>query len=115
MNKGDQKQPKIRSRLVAEDFRTSKEPDLYAGTPPLEYLKLVIAHSVTGGQGKAIMLNDIRRAFLHSPCRSEVYVQQCEEDKRHTHRTSPSVGASSSPCTGPDLRRRIGRRALRAS
>ena len=48
-NKGDKLHLNIRSRLVAKDFKVKGEDALYAGTPPLECLKLVISHAVAGG------------------------------------------------------------------
>ena len=38
VNKGDAKNPKVRSRLVAQDVAVSKQPDLDAATPAIEYI-----------------------------------------------------------------------------
>ena len=38
INKGDKLCPKIRSRLVAQALNRSKLPELFAGTPPLEFI-----------------------------------------------------------------------------
>ena len=78
--KGDIARPQVRCRLVAKDFKTGPDADLYAGTPPLEALKLILSHATTGSTTRRIMTNDVSRAYLHSPCRSEVFVRRVEED-----------------------------------
>ena len=35
VNKGDKQSPKVRSRLVAQEVNTHKQPELFAATPPL--------------------------------------------------------------------------------
>ena len=47
VNKQDETNPKYRSRLVAKQFKTSNEPDLFAATPPLEILKMIISIAAT--------------------------------------------------------------------
>ena len=39
VDKGDDKSPDYRSRLVAKEFNTGQEEGLYASTPPLEALR----------------------------------------------------------------------------
>ena len=52
INKGDALNPEYRPRLVAKDFkRGAKRDDLFAGTPPLETLKLLLRWAVTEGIG----------------------------------------------------------------
>ena len=48
-NKGDSIHPEYRSRIVAKDFRLDKRLDLFAATPPLEALKMLLATAMTGG------------------------------------------------------------------
>jgi hypothetical protein len=52
MNKGDVQNLEYRSRLVAKEINTHKREDLFAATPPLEAMKLLIA-SMTEGIGYA--------------------------------------------------------------
>ena len=66
INKGDQQHPNYRSRLVAREINTHKRDDLFAATPPLEALKLIIAMTATANKGEVIMVNDISRAFFHA-------------------------------------------------
>ena len=78
-NKGDAQRPNVRCRLVAQDFKTEKNDDLFAGTPPLEALKLVLSRAVSGSKTRCVMVNDISRAYLHAPCRGDVFVARCAE------------------------------------
>ena len=43
VNKGNTKTPNARSRIVAKDFKTDARPDLFAATPPLEYLRYLVS------------------------------------------------------------------------
>jgi hypothetical protein len=89
INKGDQRNPKYRSRLVAMEFNVGKREDLFAATPPVEAKKLLMSLAMTEGfgydrQGRTPDLKldfiDVRRAFFHAPCRREVYVELPAED-----------------------------------
>ena len=46
-NKGDDANPKIRSRLVAREIRLKGEEAIFALTPPLESLRMVLSHATT--------------------------------------------------------------------
>jgi hypothetical protein len=50
-NKGDDIHPEYRSRLVAKEIKTDKREDLFASTPPLEALTLLILFAMTEGIG----------------------------------------------------------------
>ena len=81
INKGDQKNPNYRSRLVAREINTCKRDDLFAATPPLEALKVILSMTATSNQGEIVMINDISRAFFHADARRELYVQLPPEDE----------------------------------
>ena len=52
-NKGDLDNPKVRSRLVAQEVAIGKIPELFAATPPIEYLRYLVsccASSQWGGK-----------------------------------------------------------------
>ena len=51
INKGDEDRPEYRSRLVAKELKTDKREDLFAATPPIEALKLLISMAMTEGIG----------------------------------------------------------------
>ncbi len=88
-HKGDSKNPRYRSRLVAKELNLDKREDLFAATPPVEAKKLLLSLAMTAGygydrQGKEMRLKidciDVRRAFFHAKCRREVYVELPAED-----------------------------------
>ena len=91
-NKGDDKAPNIRSRLVAQETRnrsTLGEEDaasVFAATPPLEALKLLFSLTMSGQLGisesarRVLGFYDISRAHFHSPARRELYVVPPKED-----------------------------------
>ena len=62
VNKGSEKDPVYRSRLVAAEVRTEKRDDLYASTPPTEAIRYLTSMAATGNGSKRMMLIDIKRA-----------------------------------------------------
>ena len=84
INKGDDKRPDYRSRLVAKEINTHKRLDLFAATPPLESLRyLTSACARQGEQGRGdirMMFNDVKRAYFFAPATREVYVELPGED-----------------------------------
>ena len=82
INKGDSKNPNYRSRLVAKEFRTTVNPDLYAATPPSECLRLMLSKVASGKrQGITLMYADVSRAYFYARAERPVYVKLPEEDK----------------------------------
>ena len=87
VNKGDQEHPEYRSRLVAKELRTHKDLDLFAATPPLEALKVLLSLAATirpsgnsPAQAQRLDFIDVRRAFFHAMARRRVYVALPTED-----------------------------------
>ena len=86
INKGDQRTPNYRSRLVAKEFNTGAQDGLFAATPPLEALRLLVSDAATtsGPKDKVVMLNDVARAFFEAPMKRLVCVElpreACVED-----------------------------------
>ena len=82
INKGDDIDPKYRSRIVAQEFNNHKRDDLFAATPPLEAIKILLSCAVTQEigykdkvtNGMKIDFIDVRRAYYHADARREVYV-----------------------------------------
>ena len=81
MNKGDTEKPDYRSRMVAREINIHKREDLFAATPPLEALKLILSMTASGNKGEILMVNDVSRAFFHAKATRDVYVQLPDEDK----------------------------------
>ena len=78
-NKGDDITPKIRSRLVAREIRTAGEEAIFAPTPPLESLRMILNHATTNLPGEPrkvwdpnspnrqqISMIDISRAYFNA-------------------------------------------------
>ena len=42
-NKGDSRNPKVRCRLVAQEVAIGKIPELFAATPPIEYIRSLVS------------------------------------------------------------------------
>eukprot|EP00973_Karenia_brevis_P061009 8483342-Karenia_brevis.AAC.1 len=85
VNKQDNVNPKYRSRLVAKQFKTSNEPELYAATPPLEALKIIISRAATKDEKhrrltRKIMVNDVSRAYFYARSDTPTFVEICAED-----------------------------------
>ena len=70
INKGDLQEMNVRSRLVAMEFKDGDDPDLFAGTPPLEALRLLCSMAATtkgeNAKPKAMMINDVKRAYFYA-------------------------------------------------
>ena len=81
VNKMDQDNPMIRSRIVAKEYNDGVDPNMFAATPPIEALRYLLSKAATHGEGKqCIMLNDVSRAFFNAKVTREVYVQLPAED-----------------------------------
>ena len=74
-DKGQPGKPNVRARWVAKEYRDTRETrELYAATPPLEALKVVLSEIATGESGgKVVALVDLRRAYFCAPARSKVF------------------------------------------
>ena len=74
--------------MVAKDFRfrTGYRPELFAATPPLETLKLLLSWTASQADDEidnpmCVLYVDVRRAYFHAPVKQEVYVELPDEDK----------------------------------
>ena len=84
-NKGDSENVNYRSRLVAQEFKTSKEGALFAATPPLESLRVLLSLAASrtdiadkagreGDDRTGIMVIDIKRAHFYTAAQRQVFV-----------------------------------------
>ena len=76
-NKGDTQSPLVRSRYVACEVNTYKDESLFAATPPLEALRLLLSDAAARTQQskpKKLLLIDVKKAHLHADAVREVYV-----------------------------------------
>ena len=83
VNKGDSEDPNYRSRLVGREFNTGVNNALYAATPPLEALRMVVSYAATkvdDGSRRQVMVNDVRRAYVYAKATRDVYIELPQED-----------------------------------
>ena len=80
--------------MVAMEFNLSKDTcgELFAATPPLEALRLIVSESTTGAEDKFVMISDVSRAYMYAKCDRELYVEIPEEDKTEEDRINDNVG-----------------------
>ena len=84
VNKGDVQNPNHRSRLVAKEFASSATEGLFAATPPLETLRVLISEAATvekDKEEKVLMIADISRAFFEAMVVRDICVELPEEGK----------------------------------
>ena len=89
-NKGDDDNPRVRSRLVAREIRTAGQNAIFAPTPPLESLRMVLSWAATnlaGGRQHVreassedrtqVLLIDISRAYFNAKTddKDPIYVE----------------------------------------
>ena len=80
-DKGQPGKPNARARWVAKEYKTHARPELYAPTPPLEALTVVLSEIATGTRrGKIVALVDVRRAYYCAPARRRVFAELPPED-----------------------------------
>ena len=94
-NKGDTTNPNYRSRLVAMEFRRGHQADVFAATPPLESLRLLLSVFCDGVQrGRergiredseerhGILVMDVRRAHFYAAAQRKIFIELPAEDPR---------------------------------
>ena len=96
INKGDKAHPFYRSRLVGKDFNDGAGDGLFASTPPLEALRLLISDVATEDMPgdkieKVIMINDVSRAFFEAPMRRYLRAEIPEEAKSKEDKEDDNV------------------------
>eukprot|EP00972_Heterocapsa_arctica_P029357 4321836-Heterocapsa_arctica.AAC.1 len=80
-NKGTAAEPNIRSRWVAKEFNTGPRPDLFAGTSPLEGVRLVISEAASDHDPSVcIGIFDVRRAYFYAKTKRTVFIELPAED-----------------------------------
>ena len=82
-DKGQPGKPNVRARWVAKEYKTRARPELYASTPPLETLKVVLSETATGKrEGYVVALVDVRRAHFYAPARRRAFVELPPEESQ---------------------------------
>ena len=95
INKGDEQCPVHRSRLVAKEFADSDGDGLFAATPPLETLRVLISEAATtekDKEEKVVMIADVSRAFFEAPVVRDICVELPQEAKSEEDQGKDIVG-----------------------
>ena len=102
INKGDDANPKYRRRFVGKEFNDKAVDGLFAATPPLETLRLLMSWAASCGvaplggtariKEKCILIADVSRAFFEAPARRDVCVELPEEAMERGETTQEVVG-----------------------
>ena len=86
VNKGDATKLNIRARLVGRELARDKRDDLFAATPPLESLRMILSicadhqGSVNPAENFVVMSNDVSRAYFYAPTTRPIYITIPDED-----------------------------------
>ena len=86
LNKGDDVNPDHRSRLVAKEINTGANDDLFAATPPIEALKIIMriaSYRRSQSYNIKILFADVRRAYFNAEATRDVFVQLPPEDEQY--------------------------------
>ena len=73
-NKGDDRRPDVRCRLVAQEVTTYQSEEFFAATPPIETLRMILSLAAEG-PSLQVSLVDISRAYLDAKIGPGVYVE----------------------------------------
>ncbi len=80
---GNDEEDDIRSRCVAKEIARDARDDLFAGTPGLEAVRLLLSLLASSNGGavpnRRLMVLDIKRAFLNANATRELYIELPEE------------------------------------
>ncbi len=86
VNKGDTKNKNYRARLVGREIKRDRRDDLFAATPPLESLRMIVSicashpHSNHSSDDYIIMTNDVKRAYFHAAATRPIFIKIPAED-----------------------------------
>ena len=76
VNQGDGSQPKVRSRLVAQELKKDNDFELFVATPPTEYVKYLVsrvASTQKSASPTCLMVQDVKGAFFYAPSTRPIF------------------------------------------
>lgn len=79
--------PNYRPRLVGGEYYTYKDDSLYAATPPLEALRMILSHTATvrgaapRTRCRELLIHDVGRAYFYAPAIRRLFIELPEEDQ----------------------------------
>ena len=78
---GTDNQPNVRCMWVVNDFTREPSPELYAATPPLDWVNMILSGAATGPrQDRGGDTIDVRRAYYYALTRRWIFVDLRAED-----------------------------------
>ena len=83
MKKGDELHPKYRSRIVAKEIKTDNRPELFAATPPLQFIKYLISRCASRqrrARPSQLMIQDISKAYFFVPATRDIFIELPPEE-----------------------------------
>ena len=98
INKGDDKKRNYRSRVVAQEFNDGSQmvEDLFAGTPPLEAVKMLLSEASTVEEAdvgtRVVIVADVKKTFYEALAKRRICMEVPEEDKSDEDKTQDVVG-----------------------
>ena len=81
-----------RSRLVAREFRNYEDPTMFAGTPPLEGLKVMICKMANANGSYGMLHIDVSRAYLHARSTRKVAIEIPPEMRNTDDDSKDNIG-----------------------
>ena len=75
VNKGSSEEPRVKARLVCQEFATYPDPDLFSGTPGLAAVKFILADVATNRGSRCLMTLDVTGAFLYGNMKRTVGIR----------------------------------------
>ena len=77
INKGTSQNPRVRCRLVGQELGFGvKDDELYAGTPSLVMLKLLLSwYASNWTRDSVLKVIDVKSAFLYGKARRRIYIE----------------------------------------
>ena len=75
VNKGTTADPKVKARLVCQEFARTRTLEHFSGAPGLAAVKIILAELASRREGRCLMVCDITGAFLYGKARRSVAVR----------------------------------------
>ena len=66
---------------MAKELKIYKDDDFFSAALPIESFRVVKSWATTDEREKAIMVNDVSRAYMYAECEDDIYVELCDEDQ----------------------------------
>ena len=74
-NKGTADEPRVKARLVCQEFALDKSLDFFSGTPGLPAVKILLSDVACSPTDKCLLLLDVTGAFLYGDMRRKVGIR----------------------------------------